>query len=536
MGMKTAKSLLLIYILGLVILLGVASFQRSPGYMDAEYYYGGAIQLYQGQGFNEMILWNYLDDPEGLPHPSHGYWMPLASLLALAGMSLLKSSSYAAARLGFVLIASLIPPLTMWLSLSLNQRRDYAWLAGLLSVVPVFYLVYLPVTDTFGLCMVLGAAWFLLLSRMFGNETNQATPNRIHLLAFLLGVIAGIMHLARVEGIIWFLVSLLGVGFTVYRMNGSQEHKGVFWNALVAYLFGYSVIVGPWFFRNLQVFGSPVAPGGIRGLWLLSYDDLFSYPASRLTFQSWWGQGILEILLARLWALGQNVQTIVAVQGGIVLFPLILLGLWQFRRDQRIRWAMFAWCLIFILMTIVFPFQGARGGFFHGAAAFQPLFFALVPAGLDGFIQWGVRNRKWNPDQARGVFRWGLLGLVFILSGLVVMPKLVEQNDGYTGWNSTQHNYQSVEKCLINQDATPNQIVMANNPPGYFAANRRPAIVIPNGGLDSLLDTAKRYRAKFVILESNHPVELSEVYEHPGDRPGLEYLMDCQGVRVYRIQ
>ncbi len=39
-----------------------------------------------GYGFSEMVLWNFLDDPEGLPHPSHGYWMPLVSILSAAGM------------------------------------------------------------------------------------------------------------------------------------------------------------------------------------------------------------------------------------------------------------------------------------------------------------------------------------------------------------------------------------------------------------------------------------------------------------------
>jgi hypothetical protein len=80
------KIYFLLLFLALVVQLVVASAQEIPGYLDADYYYGGGLQLVRGQGFTEPYLWNYLDDPQSLPHPSHGYWMPLASILAALGM------------------------------------------------------------------------------------------------------------------------------------------------------------------------------------------------------------------------------------------------------------------------------------------------------------------------------------------------------------------------------------------------------------------------------------------------------------------
>ena len=72
--------------LGLAVYLLVAVFQHTPGYMDAEYYYAGGLRLAGGDGFTEPFIWNYLDNPPGLPHPSHTYWMPLASLVAYLGI------------------------------------------------------------------------------------------------------------------------------------------------------------------------------------------------------------------------------------------------------------------------------------------------------------------------------------------------------------------------------------------------------------------------------------------------------------------
>jgi hypothetical protein len=77
---------LTLFILGIVSSLLPLFLETVPGYMDAEYYFAGARRIFEGQGSTEMILWNYLDDPQGLPHPAHTYWMPLTSYVAALGM------------------------------------------------------------------------------------------------------------------------------------------------------------------------------------------------------------------------------------------------------------------------------------------------------------------------------------------------------------------------------------------------------------------------------------------------------------------
>ena len=76
------RAYVILFLLGLFLAVGVASLQDLPGYMDSDYYFAGGLQLLQGNGFTEPFLWNYLDDPVGIPHPSHAYWFPLASILA----------------------------------------------------------------------------------------------------------------------------------------------------------------------------------------------------------------------------------------------------------------------------------------------------------------------------------------------------------------------------------------------------------------------------------------------------------------------
>src|SRR4030066_516223 len=100
----TRETLLLLLVISLLLLVVMGKFEFSPGYMDAEYYFAGGLRLAQGYGFTEEILWNYLDDPTGLPHPSHVYWMPLTSILAAIGMVLTGMNIFSAGRTIFMLI------------------------------------------------------------------------------------------------------------------------------------------------------------------------------------------------------------------------------------------------------------------------------------------------------------------------------------------------------------------------------------------------------------------------------------------------
>lgn len=182
----TWRHYFLLAVLGFAVASAVAAIQPSPGYLDADYYFSGGMQLAEGHGFSEPYLWNYLDDPAGLPHPSNAYWMPLASLLVAAGSVILGSASWFASRVGFLLVAALVPPVTAALAWSFSSRRELALTSGFLAVFSAFYLPFLPITDTFGLYMLFGGLIFLVLNR----KPSSLNP-------LLLGLLAGLMHLTR---------------------------------------------------------------------------------------------------------------------------------------------------------------------------------------------------------------------------------------------------------------------------------------------------------------------------------------------------
>jgi hypothetical protein len=531
----------LLVLLGLLTSGLVAWMERWPGYMDADYYTVTGWQLANGAGFQEPFLWNYLDDPQDIPHPSHTYWMPLASVLAAAGIRLTGFSRFAGARTGFLALAGLLPLLTAAFSWRLTHRRRSALLAGSIAAFSGFYLPYLPTTDTFGISMLLGALFLLTLQQVSGRISTvkskelslKGKASDVLVRLFTLGLLAGLLHLTRADGLLWLLAAV-GVGLCCPR-GASGNWRTSLRRALLA-LLGYLIPMTPWYWRNLMVFHRLFPPGGMRTLWLLDYDELFTYPAELLTPARWLSAGIGELVRDRLWALGQNMQTAFAVQGGVFLVPFIIWGLWQLRRTAVVRWGLFLWGGMLGVMTLVFPFAGVRGGFFHSGAGVQPLFWAVFPLGLDAFIQWGAHRRGWEPQAAWRVFSGGLVVIAIGLSGFVVRQRVWRSDGEPPGWGSGLTAYVRVEDKLQGSGAQPEDRVLVNNPPGYTLATGRAAIVIPNGELSTVRVVARRYHARYLLLELNHPQGLAQLYQHPRDAEGLVYLGDVGDIRLFRIE
>ncbi len=471
--------------------------------------------------------------------------MPLASLLVAAGSSLFGPGSWAAGRSGFLLVAVAVPPLTAALAWSFTSRRDLAIASGLLAVFSAFYLPFLPITDTFGLYMVLGGTFFLLISRLRSPLQRMS----ILIIPFLLGVIAGLMHLTRADGLLWLLIAFLGI---IFFRNGGRPWR-VCLISFIAVLVGYLAIMAPWFVRNYFAFGSPLGPGGTKMLWMTDYDQLFIFPASRLTPAAWWQSGIASILNARLWALGVNLERTLAEQGEIFLLPFIVIGLWQMRREARTQLAGLAWLLTFAAMTFVFPFAGARGGFFHSGAALQPVWWSVAPIGFDGTIEWASRKRGWDAARAGRLFRPALVGLAVLLSAGVIWLRLVGVNNAFPDhanqvqplsallnarqgelWSQENYTYGQIYQSLLAWGITPDDIIMVANPPGFYLASGHPAIAVPDGDPSILKEVAQRYNARYLVLEEGSiPADLAGFSDHLEQQTGIMLKGEVVGARIY---
>ncbi|MBA4399758.1 MAG: hypothetical protein C0396_07830 [Anaerolinea sp.] len=522
------RLIIILYVLGVGLSALAALGQPAPGYMDAEYYVVGGQRITDGNGFSEPFLWNYLDDPAGLPHPSHLYWMPLASVVAAFGMKLFGADSLWAARLPFILLSGLLPVLSANLSLLFLQDKRFAWLAGLLGVFSGIYIVYTSIPETFVLYLVLGGlVWSIILA----GEWESIPAKKWFFRAGALGVLVGLMHLTRADGIIWVAGGLFWL-FWVPKAFKSTTDLRVVIVGLVLFIAGYLLMMGAWYARNLDLFGTLMPAGNDRALWITDYNQTFAFPASELTASAWWSAGLETHLTARWNALLLNLKNLVAVQGLVILLPLMIAGIWSLKQRRGIQFAALMWLGTLTLMTLVFPFAGSRGGWLHSASAFQILLWAAVPAGLERFVAWGQRRRGWKPERAIPVFAGLLVIISAMLTGWFYVNKVYGDGSPSSRWGYSYQIDKVVGEGLPDFNVSPQALVMVNNPPGFYLATGRPSIVIPGGGIEQAIAAADYYKADYLVLGPGQE-NLSDLYENPVDSKYLRYLGDIKEVRIF---
>ncbi len=509
------KKYLLVSSLSLSILLIFLYFQRAPGYMDAEYYFSMGLRIADDHTLSEPFIWNYLSQPRSIPHPGFSFWMPLPALISAAGVFLFNSNSLLGARLFFILIAVAVPVVTLKLAWTFTDHEESSVLAGLFAVFPFLYTSFLGTTDSFGLMMLLGGIFFLIILQ---DESIKKY--------LVLGLVAGLIHLSRADGLIWLLAGGLIIPF---KSRSKYQYLGI----MVA---GYLLVMGPWFARNLLFAGYLMPPGSSRMLWLAEYNDLFNLNPLSLTPQYWIDQGLPAIIRNAAGALIENLKTAFFVQGQIILAPMIVSGLISSRKEKIVRTAFFIWIMLFGVMSVVFPFAGMRGGFFHSGAGLQPMIWVLASKGFSNFIAWGQKNRNWIPNKARFVYGGSLVILFAGLSIYTLLNRVIGADLKRPVWNQSFSAHQLIAGKINSFDDDGAILVMLNNPPGFYAATGRSAVVIPNGDVADLLEAADKYDVRFLVLDSNHPSDLADLYQNPAGEDSLIYLDSADGIRYFEFR
>jgi hypothetical protein len=516
---------LILFVIGLLVPFAVSRFQTLPGYMDADYYFAGGMQLADGKGFTELYLWNYLDNPAGLPHPSHTYWMPLASIVSAFGMWITGQSTYASGRLPFILLSACVPLLIATLAFDVSRQTRLAMVSGLLSVFSLYYAPFMPVPDNYALFMLLGGTFLLIATRK-----QKWIPA-------VLGALAGLMTLARSDGLLWLGLAGLTVMWKSIHKEDGTKNPFKEWLALVLpagllAIAGYLLIMGFWHVRTMNLFGSFLTPGGGRLLWLQNYNQTFIYPPEDLTRESFLQAGWNLALQNRVRAFSSNFSNAFAAQGGIFLFPFILIGLWQLRRDLRTKIAVTGWLILFAVMTFIFPFAGSRGSFFHAGAAFQPYWWAMAPLGLNAVLLWARARGQFMDKNAPIVFQGLLVILAILMTGYLVNFRVIA-----TGWARDDLIYPSVEAMLLDKGISSRDVVIVRNPPGYFIASNRRSIALPFGDESTILAVAERYDASYLVLEKGGTFEgIQDLYDDLPSDSSFVYLGEVNEAKLYRIE
>lgn len=531
----TAKQIRTQYLLlgaaGLTLALVMAILQTGPGYMDAEYYTAGAINLTNGNGFWEPYIWNYLDNPQSLPHPAFTYWMPLPALLAALGMFLTGNQSFLSARIIYILFYGLLPIFVFWLSRNYLKSPQYAWIPAVLSLFPGLYSIYFTLPESFLLYLLGGTAFMLVafLAKWKWLRSDMGWPR-----ALLVGGIAGIMHLTRADGWLWLGAGIFWVIWGSLQQNKTYKLR-VAIKLFAVVIFGYSMAMGPWFWRNLNYYGTIMPPGGLQTIWLTNYDQTFSYPASNISISQWISEGLSTHFNNWGNALWANSLNLFVFQGGIILLPLMIAGIWRLRHERWVQFMSGMWLLTFLTMTFVFPFSGPRGGYIHSASAYQVFGWLMVIPGLESFALFLKRKRHLPISQSITVL--GIFGILMMV-GITIWgfsTRVVGPDRKNSKWTANEKAMQGVADYLEENGATLQDVVMVNDPPGFYLASQMRSIVIPYGPLETAVAAAQQFNASYLLIDENQ-TNLVDVYMHPSDWPGIRYIETVNDYQIYKVE
>jgi hypothetical protein len=492
--MKPSQSALLL-IVALAAALLTACWQRFPGYMDADYYDMMAERIGAEGTWTEPVLWNYLDDPTGLPHPAFQYWMPLASLLAAVPVALL-GKGFQIARLPSILLAVCLPLLSAAMAAALGGGKRLQMLAGLLAAFPGFYLPFFLTTDSFALFAVIGSG--LMLASL---KAASVSDRRWWLLS---GALIGLAQLCRADGLLLAIPAL----WLLAKGAGNRLRN------LAVLAAGFLLIMGGWWALRAAQGAPALGFGSGRTFFLTRYDDLFGYPASQLSIGRWLQSGLTNILLDRLRALGGNLLAIAFVNGLVFEAPLMVAGFVAVRRTEMAKAAGLYLIGLLAVMSFAFPYAGLRGGFFHSSTALMPFLWALAAFGLERIVHWAAVRRDWQEERAQQTYGIGAIMIALVATSFIVATRVVGANPSKPAWNIPGRSYQVAAQRLAAL-SNPSQLIAVNNPPGFYLASGRQAVVVPEGDEETLRMVALRYGVQWIILEANHPLGLNSLYADP---------------------
>jgi hypothetical protein len=533
---KPKSTLLTILALSLTVRIMAALPLQQPGYMDAYYYYDGAEALYRGWGFNEEFIWNFLDDPQGIPHPSHLYWPPLSSILAYLSF-LVFGASYRAAQLPFILLSATLPLITYYVSCQVSPNRRHAVAAALFTTFSGFYTIYWASPDSFAPFAVTASLSLVTMARGLKGDSPWWFA--------LSGALAGLSHLTRADGVLLLAVLLIVIIFKARPMAASPPSEPYRYFpdptrfrslALASFLAaaGYALVMCPWFYRNWLAVGTSFPSAGTQTLFLRNYDEIFSY-GRELTWRHYlaWGWG--PILQSKLKAIGINLVRLVAENMLIFLTPFILVGLWQLRRRLEYLPFFIYSPLLYLAMTLAFTFPGVRGGLFHSGGALLPFLFVAAMPGLDTVIAWiGHRRSHWDVSLAQRIFTIGFIVLALFLSAFIYVRGVFGSQPLIPAWNQRDQVYADIAAWL-GENAPPEATVMVGNPPGFYYFSHRPNVVVPNEDIDTVLQACDRYDVEFVILDQNRPRPLREVYSGEASSARLHLRQTFGQAKVFQV-
>jgi hypothetical protein len=500
-GSRAVRTLLLLYALALAARAVLLAIYPDAAYPDSYYYVDVARAIAAGHGLNVDFVWifaevgNRLPSPAVLPIPSNAHWLPLASFLQAPFVSVLGPTAIANALPG-ILIGSLAAPLTVLIARDAGCRPIVGLAAGVMTAVPGAATVFLAQPENFAILHPLVAATLWMTARGLKGDGRSFA---------LAGLLSGLATLARNDGILLFGAVVLV--WLADRLRSLRARRGQgSWTRVddrppisvlagTAALVFFLVVMGPWWARQLAVFGS-ISPTSSSGaaLWLRTIQEWNSITADP-SLAHFLAQGWGPILASRLQGLVDAMGNFVTFIASIVLLPFLLVGIISRRHSRDFGpWFVYAF-VAFAGATVLYPLHVPGGAFIHTAIGLAPHAAILSVEGVLVLVGWMARRRSsWQPSLAGSVFVWGITALV--LATALIFTRPVQ-----AGWDAVRQPRIALAAYLERAAVPQEDRILSIDAAGIKYWTGHPGVVTPDDPIEVIESVARAYGTRWLVLE-----------------------------------
>jgi len=492
-----------LFVLALAVRAVLVAIYPDPAYPDSYYYVDVARAIAAGNGLNVDFVWifaevgNRLPDPAVLPIPSNAHWLPLASFVQAPFVAVLGPTAIASALPG-ALIGSLAAPLTWLIARDAGARPIVGVAAGVLSAIPGAATVFMAQPENFAVLHPLVAATLWCTARGLKGDARSFA---------LAGLLAGLATLARNDGIL--LAGAIGLVWVADRVRSWRARRGrQSWSRVddrspipVAAAFVaaalFLLVMGPWWLRQLAVFGSisPTSSTGVA-LWLRSIQEWNSITANP-SLESFLAQGWGQIIASRLDGLVSALGNFVVFIASVVLLPFLVIGAIA-RRHSRDFGPWFVYTFVaFAGATFLYPLHVPGGAFIHTAIGLAPHAAILAMEGILLVVTWlAGRRRRWDAGTAGSIFVWGMVALV--VASAVIFTRGV-----HAGWDSARQPRIELARYLDDGGIREDDRILSIDAGGFKYWTGRPGVVTPDDPIEVIESVAVAYGAEWLVVERN---------------------------------
>ncbi len=482
----------LVFVAALVVRSIFAASLRFPTPEDTAYYVGVARNVVEGRGLVSDAIWSFQTPPLVFPRPAFEVWLPLPSLLAIPAMAIL-GATFGAAKVGAVLVGSLVPVLAWRLAadvaeeraLPTGRARTLALGTGLTAAIYLPLVLFGALPDSTTPFAALALAATLLMIRILRRPPVVSFLRDRRLVA--LGVVLGLAALTRNEAA-WLALTWVGLVW-----SGGPRGRRI--GLLVVPAVVAVVLFGPWAARDWVVFGNPLPGQALANALSISGFDIFAWNDPP-TVSRYLAIGLGRLLELRVEGIWHNLANVLLAPG----FPVSLIGLaalpW-IGRSRVLRPLVVLSVTTFLITSLAFPVATTWGTFLHAAGAIHVLLIVGALLALDGLIARVGVWRTWTRPVA-----W-LGPTLTVASALLFSVSLVSYANQAT---SVARRYELLGQRMAAigrpLDATAGPIV-TDFPIWLAEAKRIPTLALPNERPADVVSLAARFPGTRYLVMSD---------------------------------